>query len=741
MRATRVSAASLALILAVTLLPAAPATAALKKWDSPVTVADVGSNVDVATDGTTVTAVWRGSDGLNARIQSATSADGGSTWTTPVTLSAEGDDARAPRVVTDGTTVTAIWQRFDGTHQRIQAASSTSGGAWSAPVTLSVEGQDARDPQIVTGGTTATAIWTRSDGETVRIQTSSSTNGGAWSTPVTLSAGGENGTGREPHLATDGTTITVVWSRFEGGVDRVQTVYSTNNGVDWSIPVDINAADERGRDPRVVTDGTRITVVWSLDTSPRGMQSASSTDGGANWSDPVDIVDTGFLTPAQPQVVTDGTTITAVWRISDGSNQRIQTASSSDGGATWSVPVFISGAGLSATFANLVTDGSTITATWFRNDPTDTDFPPQVQVSRSTNGGITFSTPRTLSSTDERATDPRLVTDGTTITVAWTNDNGISTGIAASSFSSPTVSRLAGSNRYETAVAISSEFDPGVPVVYLATGTNYPDALSAASAAAFQGGPLLLTTPTSLPKVIRNELARLNPDLVVIVGGTSVVSTTVTAQLESLLPSAQVRRDAGANRYETSRIIAANAFPAGVTTGAYIATGENFPDALSASAAAGKAGIPVILVNGASSTLDTATRNLFTTLGMNRAYIAGGTAVVSTGIQNRLITLFGASNVYRFAGADRYATSVAINEAEFEASVSNKVYLATGLDFADALAGAALAGNDGAPLFVVPRTCVPADVLAQIDILQARTVILLGGTSVLTSGVANLTRC
>ena len=101
---------------------------------------------------------------------------------------------------------------------------------------------------------------------------------------------------------------------------------------------------------------------------------------------------------------------------------------------------------------------------------------------------------------------------------------------------SGSVTRLAGANRYATAAAISRDtFASGVPVAYVATGTNFPDALGGGPVAGSIPGPLLLVPGTSVPADVANELRRLAPDRVVILGGTSVVSASVQAQIESLL--------------------------------------------------------------------------------------------------------------------------------------------------------------------------------------------------------------
>ncbi|WP_341952955.1 cell wall-binding repeat-containing protein [Salinibacterium sp. TMP30] len=311
-----------------------------------------------------------------------------------------------------------------------------------------------------------------------------------------------------------------------------------------------------------------------------------------------------------------------------------------------------------------------------------------------------------------------------------------STANTMSALPEPGVVRLSGSNRYATAVAISQQYQPEVDAVYVATGTNYPDALSAAPAAAKQGGPLLLTPPTGLPNSVRAEILRLQPSLIVVVGGAGVLSSTIYAQLSALAPN--IRRDGGANRYETSRIVIDRAFPEGASK-AFFATGANFPDALSASAAAGTTGSPVFLVNGLAGGVDSATASLIQKLGVTSAVIAGGTGVVSSQVERSLRAQPSVNTVVRYAGSNRYATSREINRNSFAAAP--QAFFAVGTGFADALAGAALAGRNSAPLYVVPSTCVPANIVDDLTELGTTNRVILGGTGVLSNNVANLTRC
>ncbi len=64
---------------------------------------------------------------------------------------------------------------------------------------------------------------------------------------------------------------------------------------------------------------------------------------------------------------------------------------------------------------------------------------------------------------------------------------------------------------------------------------NFPDALSGAPIAGKTRGPVLLTNTTSLPSSIANELTRLKPKKIVVLGGTGAVSSTVEKQLKSYL--------------------------------------------------------------------------------------------------------------------------------------------------------------------------------------------------------------
>lgn len=106
--------------------------------------------------------------------------------------------------------------------------------------------------------------------------------------------------------------------------------------------------------------------------------------------------------------------------------------------------------------------------------------------------------------------------------------------------------------------ASAAEEASATPVVYIVTGENFPDALGVGPASALDRGPILMVTKTSIPAPTKNELSRLSPDRIVVVGGTAVISASIESQLAAWAP---VSRIAGANRYETAALVSQAAFP------------------------------------------------------------------------------------------------------------------------------------------------------------------------------------
>lgn len=264
--------------------------------------------------------------------------------------------------------------------------------------------------------------------------------------------------------------------------------------------------------------------------------------------------------------------------------------------------------------------------------------------------------------------------------------------------------RAQGPDRYETAAAISAaNFTGPVTSVVIASGQNWPDGLSASVLAKTGGGPLLLTRQASLPTATRDELLRLAPSRIYIIGGTSAISTAVQDTLKSLVyPRVTViERIGGSDRYNTAALIAARikALRGGaVPRKVVIASGRNYPDALSAAPLAAAAGWPILLA--APDGLPAATADSIDSLGAASSLVVGGVNALGTQVLDAL------PDPTRVAGETRYSTSREIAEWGVAQDVlaPQAVGFATGLGFPDALAaGPMLARSRAALLLTDPQ--------------------------------------
>ncbi len=300
----------------------------------------------------------------------------------------------------------------------------------------------------------------------------------------------------------------------------------------------------------------------------------------------------------------------------------------------------------------------------------------------------------------------------------------------------PWVVRLAGPDRYATAVAVSrSTTGPGVDQLFVATGEDFPDALAGAAAAGSLREPMLLLPSSGVPADVVAEISRLHPSRITVLGGGGVVSDRTVAQLGGLSPI--VRRLSGTDRFATSAAISTATFAAGVAD-VFVATGLDFPDALAGAAAAGYLRVPLLLVR--SDSVPDVVRTELSRLHPSRITILGNQGVVSPAVESTLEKL--APVVRRLGGVTRYETAAAISAAVY--ATSSQVFLANGLTFPDALVGAPAAAAAGAPLLLAARACVPSQVdstSGELGRLGPSQITLLGGPGVLSDAVAELTRC
>jgi putative cell wall-binding protein len=277
--------------------------------------------------------------------------------------------------------------------------------------------------------------------------------------------------------------------------------------------------------------------------------------------------------------------------------------------------------------------------------------------------------------------------------------------------------RLSGTNRYTTSAAISKEGWTQSSTVIIATGLGYADALAASSLAKSNDAPILLTQKDELNESIISELKRLKTTDAILVGGTGVIGAGVEDQLRSLEIS--IDRIGGSDRYDTSRKVAEKM---GVTNGIIVATGTDFPDALSIAPIAGIKSLPILLSPRYS--MNPNIREFVESINTPVSYIVGGTGAISISVSSSF------PNSNRLGGSNRYETNLIINK-NFEQDLNfDTVYLATGSNFPDALAGSSLAAKNNAPIFLIGKNSVSSEIIDFLKSKDVNHVVVLGGEGV-----------
>ncbi|MDR3599172.1 MAG: cell wall-binding repeat-containing protein [Desulfosporosinus sp.] len=205
------------------------------------------------------------------------------------------------------------------------------------------------------------------------------------------------------------------------------------------------------------------------------------------------------------------------------------------------------------------------------------------------------------------------------------------------------IKRLGGKDRYETNMLIVNEVNvPQDTPVFIASGENFPDALSISSFSGLKQYPTLLVGAGYLPEQTKNYLLNEKPSAVYIAGGTSVVSQDIENQIKALVPGTMVTRLAGDDRFGTNAAVLNEFSPAPDTI--YLANGDDFPDVLSGSALAAKTGNPILLVDNQLANLPPALEAYLKKLagsGVQPTLIdLGGTDVVSDILCQRVENAF-----------------------------------------------------------------------------------------------------
>ncbi len=310
--------------------------------------------------------------------------------------------------------------------------------------------------------------------------------------------------------------------------------------------------------------------------------------------------------------------------------------------------------------------------------------------------------------------------------------------------------RLAGGDRYQTAVAISKKGWPnGSNYVIIVRGDDFADALSAGPVASLRGAPILLGTsqqlerdnPTyasSIKNTLINEVKRLKATNAIICGGTSAVSQ----ETENILRSEGIttERISGSDKYQTSIMLSQKEFRSANT--ALIARGDLYPDGLAAGPLISLKNGPILLVPSTSfqenspassqKIIDNVKAEL-QRLNVKNVIIAGSDKAISLDVEQQLQNI--GIKTTRYAGQSRYETAVELAKAYASQEPPSCVVIATGSNFPDALASSPFAFKNNGVVLLTQKDSLPAVVKNFLSMYKPDEAYVAGGKSVISDSV------
>lgn len=343
-----------------------------------------------------------------------------------------------------------------------------------------------------------------------------------------------------------------------------------------------------------------------------------------------------------------------------------------------------------------------------------------------------------------RVTELQVIgTDGKVYTLAGKDiravRNALCGGLDIWFWINPETYRIAGASRYDTAVSLSnSGAFPSASSVVIASGSSFPDALSAAGLAGALDAPVLLVKENGVPVAVGDEIKRLGATKAYVIGGTNAVGDEVISQLRgipALSATGRVERVAGSDRYATAAQVAYKIKAVkGLTSlpQAVVVSGATFADAVAASPFVWRKDLPVLLVN--TSGAPKPTTDAIRALGVKTAYVVGGSGVVPNSTLTQ-VSSAGATPVRIAEGANRYDTAAKL--ADY--MVANhgfswdRTSIASGESLVDAIAGGSFAGKWNGPILFSRTHSTPTETLARLQLNKNRIryPYLLGGESAL----------
>ncbi|SJP31153.1 N-acetylmuramoyl-L-alanine amidase LytC precursor [Clostridioides difficile] len=278
-------------------------------------------------------------------------------------------------------------------------------------------------------------------------------------------------------------------------------------------------------------------------------------------------------------------------------------------------------------------------------------------------------------------------------------------GNSSDSTSNVTVKKLKGADRFETAVKISQSGWTKSDTVVIVNGEDKSmvDGLTATPLASVKNSPILLSSNEKLPQKTVEELKRLNPSKVIVIGGNNSMPNSVVEAIKAVNSKISVQRIGGDTRYQTSINIAKEIDKTNNVSKLYIGAGNGEADSLSIASLAGKEKTPIVLTQ--KDGVDSEAEQFIKSNKVSNIYFIGGIEKIS----NKTIEQVGKIankdiSKNRVAGQTRQETNAKVIDKFYSQSKLDGVVVANQDKLIDALAVGPLAAKNNSPVILATNT-------------------------------------
>ncbi|MGO0986115.1 cell wall-binding repeat-containing protein [Clostridioides difficile] len=278
-------------------------------------------------------------------------------------------------------------------------------------------------------------------------------------------------------------------------------------------------------------------------------------------------------------------------------------------------------------------------------------------------------------------------------------------GSSSDSTSNVTVKKLKGADRFETAVKISQSGWTKSDTVVIVNGEDRSmvDGLTATPLASVKNSPILLSSNDKLPQKTVEELKRLNPSKVIVIGGNNSMPNSVVVAIKGINSKISVQRIGGDTRYQTSINIAKEIDKTNNVSKLYIGAGNGEADSLSIASLAGKEKTPIVLTQ--KDGVDNEAEQFIKSNKVSNVYFIGGVEKIS----NKAIEQVGKIankdvSKNRIAGQNRQETNAKVIDKFYSQSKLDGIVVANQDKLIDALAVGPLAAKNNSPVVLATNT-------------------------------------